>query len=320
MKPLTMPHLHLLLNHVPTIGAIVGVALLLLSIIRRTDPLRRASFEVLFLVALASFPTYLTGVAAEVTVAGQAEFSPAAMRAHHDAALPAFVLMQVTGALAWIGLWQFRRASRPARWVQPWIVVFSTATLITMAQAAAIGGGIRHPEIAPAIGAAALSAGPGGATAGWFTPERIEAFVSESAWAWPAAETLHFIGLCLVIGVLLTLNLRILGVMKSLSFAALHRFLPWGVLGFALNLMTGMMFIVVAGDQYVDNVAFYLKVVLLVLAGIHLLYLTVSDATWVLRPGDDAGLREKVAAVAALAAWAGVLYGGRMLPFLGDAI
>lgn len=319
MNPLNMPHLHLFLNHVPTIGAIVGVALLLLSIIRQADPLKRASFEVLFLVAVATFPAYLTGVAAEVSVAGRPEFSPAAMRAHHEAALPAFVLMQVTGALAWVGLWQYRRASRMARWVQPWIVVFSTATLIMMAQAATVGGEIRHPEIAPVEASAAAVAGVS-AGAGWFTPTQIEEFVDESAWAWPAAETLHFLGLCLVFGVLLTVNLRILGAMERLSFAALHRLLPWGVLGFVLNLITGMMFFIVAGDQYTDNVAFHLKVVLLVLAGVHLLYLTVSDATWALRPGEQARLREKVTAAVAIALWAGVLYGGRMLPFLGDAI
>lgn len=297
----------------------IGVALLLLSTIRQADALKRASFEVLFLVAVASFPAYLTGVAAEVSLAGRAEFSPAAMQAHHDAALPAFVLMQVTGALAWVGLWQYRRASRPARWVQPWVVMCSIATLVMMARAATVGGEIRHPEIGGVETSAAAVIGVS-TGAGWITPRQIEAFVDESAWAWPAAETLHFLGLCLVFGVLLTVNLRILGAMERISFAALHRLLPWSILGFALTLLTGMVFFIVAGDQYTNNVAFYLKVVLLVLAGVHVLYLTVSDVTWALRPGDQAPLREKVIAAGAMVLWSGVLYGGRMLPFLGDAI
>lgn len=319
MDPVNMPHLHLLLNHVPTVGSVVGIGLFVLGLVRRGDHLTRASFEVLFLVAVVTFPAYLTGVAAEVSVAGRPEFSPAAMRAHHEAALPAFVLMQLTGALAWVGLWQHRRASRSAAWVQPAILACAVLTLLLMARAANVGGEIRHPEIATSE-ASAAALDTSNRDAGWLTPTQVEAFVNESRWAWPAAETLHFLGLCLVFGVLLTVNLRILGAMQTLSFSALHRLLPWGIFGFVVNLITGMMFFVVAADQYTDNVAFYMKVVLLVVAGVHLLYLTVSDTVWALRPGEKAAPREQAMAAAAIVVWAGVLYGGRMLPFLGDAI
>ena len=77
MDPVNMPHLHLLLNHVPTVGSVVGIGLFVLGLVRRGDHLTRASFEVLFLVAVVTFPAYLTGVAAEVSVAGRPEFSPA---------------------------------------------------------------------------------------------------------------------------------------------------------------------------------------------------------------------------------------------------
>ena len=53
-----------------------------------------------------------------------------------------------------------------------------------------------------------------------------------SSWAWPAAEAVHFLGLSLAFGVLLAVNLRILGVMRQVPFADVHRLLPWGMLGF----------------------------------------------------------------------------------------
>ena len=56
-------------------------------------------------------------------------------------------------------------------------------------------------------------------------------------------ETLHFVGLCLLLGVVLTVDLRMLGVGKSLSFAALYQLLPLGMLGFTINLVTGMIFL-----------------------------------------------------------------------------
>ncbi len=65
-----------------------------------------------------------------------------------------------------------------------------------------------------------------------------------STWAWPAAETVHFLGLSLSFGVLLAVNLRILGVMRQVAFADVHRLLPWGMLGFGANLITGMLFFI----------------------------------------------------------------------------
>ena len=64
---------------------------------------------------------------------------------------------------------------------------------------------------------------------------------------------------------------------------------------------------------------FYWKVACLMVAGVDLLYLTVFERLWVLSAGDDAALLDKTIAVSAVAAWVGVIYSGRMLPFLGNA-
>ena len=62
----------------------------------------------------------------------------------------------------------------------------------------------------------------------------------QTAWAWPIAESLHFLGLCLLVGSIGTFDLRLLGVARSVPIAAVHRFIPWGLAGFALNIMTGL--------------------------------------------------------------------------------
>jgi hypothetical protein len=139
-----------------------------------------------------------------------------------------------------------------------------------------------------------------------------------STWAWPAAETVHFLAFSLSIGVLLAVNLRILGVMPRVAFADVHRLLPWGILGFGANLITGMLFVIGQPGQYVQSEPFYWKVVLLLLTGANFLYLTVFTKAW----GPDglrANLAEKAMAVSSIVAWLGVLYAGRMLPYLGNA-
>ena len=136
-----------------------------------------------------------------------------------------------------------------------------------------------------------------------------------SPWAWPAAETVHFLGLSLSLGVLLAVNLRILGVMRRVPFGDIHRLLPWGILGFGANLITGMLFLIAQPGQYVANTPFLWKVVLLALTGGNFLYLTVFTKAW----RADAGLADKAMALSSIVAWLGILYAGRMLPYLGNA-
>jgi hypothetical protein len=136
---------------------------------------------------------------------------------------------------------------------------------------------------------------------------------------WPTAETLHFIGLSLLFGVLFVVNLRLLGGFRAISYAAMHRLLPWGMLGLVINTATGMLFFIAAPEQYTSNAPFLWKIICLLVAGADLLYLTVFDKIWALEPGDDAAVLDKAIAVTSIVAWVGVIYWGRMLPFLGNA-
>jgi len=312
MDLLNMSHDHLLLNHVPTIGTVIGIGLLLLSLVRRNDHLKHASLEVFFVVALLTLPAFLTGMAAETEIIHRDGVNPAAIVAHHDAALQAFALMQLTGAVAWVALWLFRRRSKAPAWVIGATLLLSILTLAMMTPAATLGGEIRHPEIRITEDA------PPAAT-GWLTRAAIQLLVQDNRAVWPVAETLHFLGLCLIFGVLSIVNLRLLGVMKAIPFHAVHRLLPWGMLGFGVNLTTGMLFFIAAPMQYTTNTPFYWKVVFLMAAGLNLLYVTVSAQAWALEAGQDTPIFDKAVGASAIVLWIGVIYWGRMLPFLGNA-
>ena len=126
-----------------------------------------------------------------------------------------------------------------------------------------------------------------------------------STWAWPAAEAVHFLGLCLSFGVLLAVNLRILGVTRQTPFAEVHRLLPWGMLGFGANLITGMFFFVGQPGQYIASTPFYWKTIFLMIAGANFLYLTVFGKAWRHTEDGDAGfeasLADKAMAVSSIA-------------------
>jgi len=79
-----------------------------------------------------------------------------------------------------------------------------------------------------------------------------------------------------------------------------------------------MVFFITTPTQYTQNVAFYWKIVFMLLAGINVLYLTF-DESWTLPEGVDAPLTAKVVAGAGIFLWLGVIFFGRMLPFIGNS-
>ncbi len=312
-----LTHLHLLLNHVPTVGMVIALGLFLLALVSKSDHIRQASLAVFLGIALLTIPTYVTGNAAALAICKaptstapcrDTTLSRAMIDAHEGAAMPAMALMELLGAFAWLGLWQFRRAARVPGWNIAAILILSVVTFGLMARAADMGGDIHHPEIRDQGDVPSAPLG-----------RELGSFVVGVKWVWPTCETLHFIGLSLMFGVAALVDLRMLGMLKSVPFHALHRMLPWGILGFGLNTITGMLFFVGAPQQYTGNTVFKWKLAFMMLTGLNVLYFTVLDEPWVLGAGESAPLTAKAVAASAIVLLLGVLYCGRMLPFLGNA-
>ncbi len=308
-----LPHLHLLLNHVPTLGTTVALGLLIVAYVRRAEPLKLVGLEVLFLIALLTLPSYMTGVAAFQKLRNQPGISTQAVRLHQDVALYGFTWLEFAGFIGWVALWQARRRGRAPAGMVAAATALTMVALVVMARAATLGGDIRHPEIG---GAVATAIAPSA-----FLAAKISDVMVNSPWAWPASETIHFLGLSLSFGVLLAVNLRILGVMQQVPFADIHRLLPWGMLGFGANLITGMLFFVGQPGQYSDSAPFYWKIVFLMVAGANFLYLTVFRKAWTEHPESrwNATFADQAMAVLSMFSWLVVLYCGRMLPFIGHA-
>ncbi len=330
----------MLLNHAPTVGFGVGLGLLILALFNKQhDDLKRMSLVVLFVVAVLTIPTYLSGGAAEFVLRGgkdgpprfPREVSIPAIRSHEDAALLGLVFMEITGFFAWLALWQWRKTGRLVPWNLTTVVLLSFLTFGLMARAASIGGEIRHSEFRPALAETAApqsdavaaqtdpAAEPEPDWPGPGAARSLALWITEENWVWPACETLHFVGLCLLFTVVLLVDLRTLGVAKIIPIASVYQLLPVGMLGFGINLITGMMFFIGAPAQYVENIAYFWKFVLLVGAAGNDLYFMMSDQTWGIGRGADAPLVAKVAAGSGLFLWLGVLFCGHMLPFLGNA-
>ncbi|MBV8731915.1 MAG: hypothetical protein JO336_19070 [Acidobacteriia bacterium] len=309
---MNLVHVHLLLNHFPTIGMVVGLCVFVAAFGARSDDLKRASLGIFFFIALLSIPTFVTGTSAQLALENHPEASKAAIAAHKNAAFLALGFMELTGALSWLGLWQYRRLSRWPRGTLAAVLLLGIASFGFMAQAATLGGEIRHPEILTDP-AAAQSAKDAATLVGVIG----DAMVNQK-WCWAAGETVHFIGLCLLFGVVLLTDLRMMGFLKGIPFSVLHRLLPWGILGFGVNVVTGIFFFVGAPPTfYVTNPTFFWKLALILVAGANALYFTAFERPWMLGAGEQPPMITKVAAASGILLWVGVIFCGQMLPFLG---
>ncbi|MBV9505532.1 MAG: hypothetical protein JO323_11085 [Acidobacteriia bacterium] len=304
-----LAHIHLLLNYFPVIGTVIGIFVLLVGIAGRSNDLKRAGLLILLAMALLALPAYMSGNGAQEAIEKSPGISKALIEAHEGAAMWGLWVMEFTGAFAWLGLWQYRRNTRIGRGTLAVVLLLSAVTFGLMARASTFGGEITHAEIRDKGNTAAAEP----------YARELGMFVTDNKFVWPACETLHFIGLSLLFGVSALVDLRMLGFMKRVPFAALHRLLPWAILGFGVNLVTGMLFFIADPGQYTQNIAFQWKIILILVAGTNVLYFTIFDEPWLLESGDDAPPTAKFAAASALILVFGVMYFGRMLPFLGNS-
>jgi hypothetical protein len=156
----------------------------------------------------------------------------------------------------------------------------------------------------------------------WLNRIGLHTIVAHYAWIVPTCQTIHFFGLALLMGGIALFDLPILGFGKGLEISQLNRLVPLAVIGFVINIATGIL--LYAGDpsMFGHNVAFGFKMLFILLAGINVLIFFVSGTARkieTLGPGDDAPLAARVIGGASLFLWVGVMFWGRMLPFTGNA-
>lgn len=150
-------HVHLLLNHVPVVGTIIGLLLLLAAVVRKSDELKKASLIIFVITALVAIPVFLTGEPAEELTENLPGVSEAVAEKHEDSALLSLIAAEFLGAVSLLGLillWRSRQTV--ARWVVALALAASLATAGLMGWTANLGGQIRHTEIRADVSATTL--------------------------------------------------------------------------------------------------------------------------------------------------------------------
>ena len=309
-------HLHVVLNHVPTIGFCVGLVIFLIGLARRHDSLKRTGLTVFFVVANVSIATYVTGVGAEELIKdrpGRLRDRDSSTRGRGAAGIRIdgdHRLLRLAGAVA------VAPDSAP------------DAALDPAGRARALGGDVRSDgqrrkpgrRDQPCGDSSCLCRDGGGPGRRGYRSRQVDRDVRRGRVVGVAGVRDH------------SLRRALHAVQRGPDRRSAHaghdqeRVLCGGVSAAA------------AGDVGVrpqshhrhavlhrqpragrSQRMFFWKIVLVMLGGFNVLYFTLDHEPWEVGPGDDAPLTAKIAAVSAMFLWVAVLFCGHMLPFLGDA-
>jgi len=154
----------------------------------------------------------------------------------------------------------------------------------------------------------------------WMETSLVGEMMRNSVWLFPSAEIFHFIGLCLLIGSLMVADLCLLGVIKNMTFSALDKFLSLSVFGFAINMTTGILFCFSDPFRYYPNIAFRIKMLLIIAAGLYAIWFKFSiyPKLGKLSRTVETSAVAKIIAILSLLVWFSVIVLGRMIPYVEE--
>ena len=143
--------------------------------------------------------------------------------------------------------------------------------------------------------------------------------IRESINGYTALLALHVIGMCVFAGLVLMMDLRLMGVgnMRTPFSQIQKRLFPWQMAGMALSTVTGAILIYGQPSRFYANIFFWVKMMMMLLAAVNALafhratYHTV--VTWDAHPVPP--FAAKLSGVLSVALWAGVVVAGRMIAY-----
>jgi len=103
----------------------------------------------------------------------------------------------------------------------------------------------------------------------WLQNTPFAIFVAETLWAYPLLETLHTMGMALLLGTLGLINLRVLGYKPLLPILGTRDLLPIAWLGFTVNAMSGLSLFTSDAVNFFSSNTFRVKILLIIFAGIN---------------------------------------------------
>ena len=144
----------------------------------------------------------------------------------------------------------------------------------------------------------------------WIEESGMGIFIRESLWGYPIILSSHAVGMATVMGVVIALNMRVLGFAKELSIQAFDKLFLVGWIGFALNLISGLILFCGNSTVYFFQGSFQLKLGLILLGGVLMKVLMNGIR------GGRSDQMTKLISIICVASWLGGIITGRLMAYL----
>lgn len=154
----------------------------------------------------------------------------------------------------------------------------------------------------------------------WLNDTAIGTAIRESTLMFPLIETVHVLGIALLVGTVAIVDLRLLGlILKREPVTRITRqILPLTWWGFAVVFISGVLLFWAGAAKLYENPAFRLKLLLLLFAGLNPLvfHLTIyrSVDSWENDPITP--IHARLAGLLSLILWSGIIITGRAIAYL----
>ena len=153
---------------------------------------------------------------------------------------------------------------------------------------------------------------------------RLATSIRNSLYLFPLIESVHVLGLTMVFGTILIIDLRLLGLASTrrpFSAVALD-VLKWTWLAFAVTATSGLLMFMTNAGAYSHNVYFRVKMALLVLSGVNTLAfeLTARRSVHSWDRNAAAPAAGRTVAALSLVMWIGVIFLGRWVGFTTSSV
>jgi hypothetical protein len=153
----------------------------------------------------------------------------------------------------------------------------------------------------------------------WLHDSALAISIRESSYAFPIIETIHVLGIALLVGTIAIVDLRLLGVLfkREKVSAIVGQVLPLTWSGFAIMFVSGVLLFLSEAEKSYANPMFRMKLLLLLLVGLNplIFHSTIyrNIARW-----DDAvvaPLQARATAIFSLTLWSATIAAGRAIAY-----
>jgi Family of unknown function (DUF6644) len=154
----------------------------------------------------------------------------------------------------------------------------------------------------------------------WLNDSPFSVWLREGDWPFPIVETVHILGLSLSVGTIMWIDLRLLGLVTNRYRASevVGQLEPWAIRGFGVMFVSGLFLFLAEPMKCYTALSFRLKAIMLVLAGLNVLYFHARVSPYLAEWEETPVLpwRPRMVGVVSLVLWFGIIIAGRWTAYL----